>query len=689
MKKGDNPISGGTPLQGWKEIAVYLDRDARTARRWELEAGLPVRRHGGDRGSVYAYPRELDAWRAAHKPKAQDAYEPRPVWRRALPVVAVALILTVAVWIVRNGPILNPPGPLVEAADAGSGVRLRQVWAGPEVNTYGAPSPDGRFLTFTDLSTPSLGIRDLTTGESRLLAKGSWDDPVEFPMVSRFSPEGSQVISLWFNKGEFGDLRVVPVNPGPGSGAPRLLFGNKELTYLHPSDWSPDGKSVLTAFWLKDGSTQIVLVSVGDGSITVLKTLDWRSPGVMRFSPDGRFIAYEFPPKEDAPEHDIFVLAIDGSREVHLIQHPADERLFGWAPDGGHILFGSDRTGAMGAWVIEVSEGKPKGQPKLLKPDLGRISPMGITRDGSFYYALTTGIRDIYVATVDPATGKVLEAPHLASQRFVGANRGPEWSPDGKYMAYFVRHGNNVDSIFIRDLKTGRERELISNLRTNLNIRPRWSPDGRSLLVDSRHDRGRPAIYRVDVETGAIEGVLPGVRVPHWAIAFWSADGKSIIYVQATVDDDGGTIRIRNLDTGEDKELFRPEERTFVNNLALSPDGRSLAFGLSRPSGIIGKVLMVMPLDGGQPRELLRVSEQFASVNWTPDGKYLVFAGGGQLWRIPAEGGEPQALGLKPHKGSTTLSVHPDGRRIAFTAGDPSKEVWVMENFWPGLREKQ
>ena len=53
------------PLQSWKEIAAYLERDVRTATRWEKENGLPVRRHGESKGSsVYAYPSEIEAWRA-------------------------------------------------------------------------------------------------------------------------------------------------------------------------------------------------------------------------------------------------------------------------------------------------------------------------------------------------------------------------------------------------------------------------------------------------------------------------------------------------------------------------------------------------------------------------------------------------------------------------------------------------
>ena len=51
-------------LESWKEIAAYLNRDARTVRRWEQSEGLPVHRlRHLSRSSVYAYPSEhLAAW---------------------------------------------------------------------------------------------------------------------------------------------------------------------------------------------------------------------------------------------------------------------------------------------------------------------------------------------------------------------------------------------------------------------------------------------------------------------------------------------------------------------------------------------------------------------------------------------------------------------------------------------------
>ena len=53
-------------LHGWKEIAAHLGRDERTAKRWEKQRGLPVRRiPGSGRANVYVLVSELEAWLSA------------------------------------------------------------------------------------------------------------------------------------------------------------------------------------------------------------------------------------------------------------------------------------------------------------------------------------------------------------------------------------------------------------------------------------------------------------------------------------------------------------------------------------------------------------------------------------------------------------------------------------------------
>ncbi len=64
-------------LNSWKEIGVYLGRDARTVQRWEKSEGLPIHRHVHEsQASVYAIPAELDAW--LEKRESSLGKEPQP-----------------------------------------------------------------------------------------------------------------------------------------------------------------------------------------------------------------------------------------------------------------------------------------------------------------------------------------------------------------------------------------------------------------------------------------------------------------------------------------------------------------------------------------------------------------------------------------------------------------------------------
>jgi len=55
-------------LDSWKEIAAYLNRDVTTVQRWEKREGMPVHRHLHDnKGSIYAFSSELDAWQQSRR----------------------------------------------------------------------------------------------------------------------------------------------------------------------------------------------------------------------------------------------------------------------------------------------------------------------------------------------------------------------------------------------------------------------------------------------------------------------------------------------------------------------------------------------------------------------------------------------------------------------------------------------
>ena len=600
--------------------------------------------------------------------------------------------------------VLTQPATVVEA----SGVVVRQVWTSPALDV----SPDGRYLVFKD--GEDLGVRDLRTGQIRRLAGATGRDSA-FPAIS---PDGRQLAYLSLSlSGRDAELRLRDLT---GS-RPRVLFSNPEVPDLRPFAWSPDGKQILTVFARKDGTNQIVLVSAADGSVRVLKSLEWQlRPEQMSFSPDGRYIVYHRRTQRDSSELDIFVLATDGSRESLLVDWSADDRYPLWTPDGSAILFvslvsRSPRTRDL--WLIPVAQGTAQGSPTLIKENVGQIMPLRLTTDGNYYYNLRTGVRrgGVYVAALDSATGQPLGAPVLVSDRFGSGNHhSPEWSPDGQHFAYSSRRsvsGLFVPSIItIRSLETGQERELTPQLAFLEDTRLRWSPDGRSFLVSGEDNDGHRGLYQIDAQTGDMtpivvtSGDLPpgtlGPRANRWHAA-WSLDGKAIFYVY---DEDGNSceIRIRDMETGEERLLYRPDSPVHLSNLELSPDGRRLAFGsgFDTPGPwyhFTAESMLVMPASGGVAREVLRLEDigdiegyETYSFTWTRDGSHLLFSKRvaqptipSELWRVSAEGGEPESLGLVMW-GRGGVRAHPDGQRITFTnAADRKSELWMMENFLP------
>ena len=83
-----------------------------------------------------------------------------------------------------------------------------------------------------------------------------------------------------------------------------------------------------------------------------------------------------------------------------------------------------------------------------------------------------------------------------------------------------------------------------------------------------------------------------------------------------------------------------PEKSAYGGSLALSPDGRRLAFIVT---GVGGKSLWVRALDSVEARQLPG-TEGADFPFWSPDGRSLGFFAGNRLKKIDAAGGSPQVL---------------------------------------------
>ena len=574
-------------------------------------------------------------------------------------------------------------------ATASDTLSVRRVWEPDNGGIFGGTSLDGRYLSVTAPRVSNgLFVRDLVTGDTRDLADPDTSlHPGTYALFSTMSPDGRQVAYSWGptpTDGVF-ELRLVSV-----TGERQVLYSNPAVAYLEPGGWSPDGTHVLAFLAGRPNNNRIAVISVANGTVRVVKNLGWRQPKGLKFSPDGCYIVYDTAVEQDSPLRDIFILAADG-RELTLVAHPSNDRVLGWAPDGKQLLFASTRTGSASAFTIAVAEGRPQGEPQLVKPDIGSITPLGITEQGALYYSIDSGGSNVQIATLDPTTGDVLAPASPASDRFVGRNSSAAWSPDGRYLAYFSRGGpapfkNGPRSIRILSVENGEERVLSPRLASFYTaFRPRWSPDGRFLLVSAATSGGDPGLFQIDVGTGEV--TLLTTDVSRHPYGEWSADGRSIYYVRRALG-----IHLRDLETGQEQEIYqlapRPLPAFPIRHLALSPDGEQLAFLAATGAEDGDWRLLVTPVVGGDAREVLNLEGLISGLEWTPDGRYLLFSRQDGLWRIPSSGGTAQRLDV-PGPAEAGLSLHPDGRRLAFTTVEQKLEMWVMENFLPAVEASQ
>ena len=659
-----------SPLESWKEIAAYLNRDARTVRRWEKAEGLPVHRHQHlARSSVYAFRTELDAWRMTRKPES-SLQAPLATWPARFHWGAATVALGIAMVSLGGGRV------------TGSGLLPRQVpvmnsrlvWSG---DVGGTITRDARHVAYVDWSSTKLGLRDLFTGTDRqlMIEGGAGGRPV-------VSDDGTLVAYQWFNSRlQRYELRQIST-AGTGLPASRMVFGGVDVQSVLPLDWSPDNNWIAVKVVRTNARVEIGLVHSADGSLRVLKPLSGRGPTQLLFSPDGRHLAYSLPAQDGRAQSDIFTIASDGSSETVRVRHAADDRLIGWSPDGMQLLFTSDRSGSIDLFATPFSATASPGAPKLVKSNIGDVVPVGMTVDGALFFETTISERDIEVATIDLESGRALSPPARPVERHVGTSSDPAWSLDGRWLAYKSsrRHETNGQVLVIREVDSGRERELSVNLRNFRYLS--WAPNGSALAAGGVDLTGRRGVFQIDVASGLVTPVVvPGAEALSMLMSFpqWSPDATHLYYTDAN-----GAIQARDLASGRDRELFRSSPGAPMH---LSPDGRWIAV-----RGTSANVTLVS-LAGEPLRQLPAVAPTptlSAHMAWTPDSRAVVVrnmvagAAGGELWLVPLTG-TSRRLDVDVSRMATgsdgAFRLHPDGRRLAFLSGRRGTEIWVLENF--------
>lgn len=672
------------------EQALSPDPAARYESAGAMELALAVALTLGDSGAAkLAGPAAASNPEAIEEPAPTRAEAPGTPWhlqRVALAVTGTAALLVLtalAVGQLRDRWLGRPTvASRSDAASRGAlmGLVSRQVKAdGEEIDTSsGAPSPDGRYISGVDWRTGDLAILEIETGLARRITHTLKGSDEYNASSSAPSPDGDRIAYAWANEGDVVDLRIINLD---GS-KPRVVSRDRAVDHIQIGNWSADGSRILVLFTRKDRVRQLALVSTVDGSVRVLRSFEGSSPQWINLSPDGRHIVYDLPVAGDASNHDIFLSPADTDLESVLVQDPANDLYPIWAPDGQRVFFISDRAGTAGLWMIPVRDGMASGPAEVVQRDLGRMYPLGLTSQGAFYYALQTGMVDVYTATLDLAGGKVVHPPAPARERFLGSNISADWSADGRYLAFVFEQspvpGRGSRVLVLQDVTTGDAREYSPDF--GFFIAPRWSPDGRSILVKGSDGKEVWGAHQIDARTGEVLGTA---LVGNFGPYEWLPVGEALVYARER------NVLVHDLQTGRKREIYAAGPQSHIRALAVAPDGRWLAISTYNDDDTWS--LVSMSVSDGEPREILRMKKPwFLGVEaWANDE--VLFVRGElppdltrerELWAIRADGGQPRSLGLRM-KGLREVRVHPDGRRVAFTSGAPSWEIRVMENFFP------
>lgn len=567
-----------------------------------------------------------------------------------------------------------------------AGRTFRPLWdeKRPAARSPGRPSKDGRLLplqtsdglVLQDLSTERLGPELRPFGATAALPGCDPAPPVAL------SPDGSNVAyACEPDAGGPYELRVARLNAGHPSS--RRLLTAPPRENLEILEWAA-ADTLLVQFTVPSGKARLVRVPLDGSPATTIVNLDTPTASAS-ISTDGKWVVYHAPAAGAKTGQDIFIVPAAGGTVRPLIAQTFADRFPMWTPGGDGVVFVSDRTGSAGLWFQRLQEGRASGNPRLLFPDLGHVvMTLGLSNTGRFLYWRETGLVDVYTVALD-AQGLPAGTPRNSSTNRIGQNLMPAWSPDGSHLAYVARERG----IVIRHVSTGVERTVGSDL-TNVG-QPRWSPDGSTLLVRGYDANQQYGIFTVAASGGRLAAVKTVAAADESGLSFgrWANRGRAVICFFA------GRILQIDVETREERTIH-----TFPPGLAgVSPDVSAVDDSILfvQIERATGKRILAVRFADGTTRELLASGpdEFLASPVWLPENSGAIFGWSGpdparpgarvsSLRRLHLRDNEVRTLDI-PLDGVRDPAISPDGRQLALTAGWPTREPWVLENFLPSV----
>ncbi len=260
-----------------------------------------------------------------------------------------------------------------------------------------------------------------------------------------WSANENMVAFVGYRQGRPGDIYTI----GAYGGVERRLTTTK--SHEDTPRWSPDGDRIV--FVRRVRLVRQLVVMNADGTGQTQLTQAHEPSFAPSWSPDGRQIAFvrgyddvggddgipvDGPVTQPADEtsgrkaSEIYILDLDGRAERRVTHNSAVDTSPAWSPDGGTIVFTSDRGGT-GAQQLFVMRPDGTEQRKLTDHSVSYHNEMrpAWSPDGTTIAFVTdnrhipVGNSEIYLVDADGRNGRRLTT-------FVGHDDWPSWSPDGQ-----------------------------------------------------------------------------------------------------------------------------------------------------------------------------------------------------------------------------------------------------------------
>jgi Tol biopolymer transport system component/DNA-binding winged helix-turn-helix (wHTH) protein len=536
-----------------------------------------------------------------------------------------------------------------------------------------------------------------------------------------FSPDGSRIAFAWsggldsLSKGA--DLYVKSV------GSENLLrLTNHPSEMLAPA-WSPDGTQIAFQRFSKDDNGIYVVPSQGGLEKKLRPThASWGTALSISWSRDGKFIAFAESPVTDGHKRlNLLSLETLESSQIEHIEECQEELLPVFSHDGRQLAYECFRQTGDTSLAIATSGGTA---PKIVKTFPGFLEGLEWTGDDKRllfshdrsgdtdntldeFTIADTSVRQLSfgrgagVLTVAPKCNRVaftvgsggksniwradlhnLEKPPV---KLISTTRGqacPQYSPDGKHIAFCYDRGSSQHEIFMSDAD-GKNVVQLTNLKNLVTGTPSWSPDSSKIVFDSR-TTVREGEYHADLYIVDIAEQVPRkliVGSGQASVPSWSHDGKWI-YFMGGGDDVGGERIYRVPPSGG-----RPQVVTSARGYGPqeSFDGQSVYFVASHGGGFDATLEVASLKPTGTEWKVAAMPLLSSIANWTVvrDGVYF-FPGDNFKTLTYYDFATLHTRSILKVGGGVSIgsSVSPDGHYIAYAQFDDLQtDIVLVDDF--------